>query len=100
MPLAGGTGSGHEAMRDGGSKFLRPALAGLSVLVVAILTSACGVATSKVVLPDFERTRPVTMLDKQQREEALNDLAKVAEEQNKRAAKITPISYEVPEKSR
>lgn len=70
------------------------------VLVLAALSlGGCGVSSPTTPLPEIDHTRPATLLNEKQKKTVLKDMAKVAEKQNQQAAKITPITYRIPENS-
>jgi len=66
--------------------------------VAACLSLAgCGLSSPGTSLPAIDHTRPATMLNAKQKSKALAAMNEIAEKQNQRAAKITPITYKIPE---
>ncbi|MBU1209992.1 MAG: hypothetical protein KJ587_01820 [Alphaproteobacteria bacterium] len=70
-----------------------------AVVAAAVAAAGCGVSSPVIALPAIDHTRPATLLNEKQKDKALKEMDKLAEDQHQRAARITPITYRIPEKN-
>lgn len=75
------------------------AVSAAAVLAAALSLTACGVTSPQTPLPPIDRSQPATLLNKSQQAKVFESMGKLAEQQNQQAAKITPITHKIPEKS-
>lgn len=99
MAASAAMGSAKSKMQEFGRDIVQRSAAIAALVVATSLLTACGVSSPQTALPAIDHSQPATLLNKKQQELALQNMGKIAEEQKKQAAKITPITYKVPEKS-
>ncbi len=86
-------------MPDFWREILRKIAVSAALVVATVAMTACGVSSPQTALPAIDHSQPATLLNKKQQEKVLADMNKLAENQKQQAAKITPITYKVPEKT-
>ncbi|KUO60056.1 MAG: hypothetical protein APF80_08045 [Alphaproteobacteria bacterium BRH_c36] len=85
-------------MRELGRDVCKQVAVIAAVFAAAIAAAGCGVSSPVIALPAIDHSRPATLLNQKQKDKALKEMDKLAEDQHRRAAGITPITYKIPEK--